>query len=155
MQPLEMRGHDKSTADRVYGRMDCFQGRLCTISTLVSEHVASSSSEHGNAINRVKRHRSSTRRLMILVAIVAMFLWSGKVWQQWVYRTKMAKFHRQYEELNSGAWPADMNPDEVSLSMAVMRPRKDLVAYHSRMRRKWERAAYCPWNSVEPDPPRP
>ena len=33
--------------------------------------------------------------------------------------------------------------------------RPELAAYHVRMRRKWERAAACPWLPVEADPPPP
>jgi hypothetical protein len=32
---------------------------------------------------------------------------------------------------------------------------RTIAAYHDRLRRKWERAAWYPWQAVPPDPPPP
>jgi hypothetical protein len=122
--------------DRIIGRLSSLPGHLVTISRLVEENTASTEIQDDHPDDGSRRLRMTTRQLMILVAIAGVSLGVARVWQRRTFCLKMAAYHGQYEVLHSGGVPADMNPDDISVFMAVMRPQKESAAFHARMRQK-------------------
>jgi hypothetical protein len=97
--------------------------------------------------------RFSTRRLMILVAIAALFLSVARVWHNRLYCQQRAAYHAAMAELHRGRLPANMSSADAARLFAGVRRRPELAIHHSRMKVKWQNAAVNPWLRVEADPP--
>jgi hypothetical protein len=112
---------------------------------------------------RIHRIRFTVRRLMIVVALVALSIWIFQLWKlrqhylvkaaehagfrEWVLRNNESIRHWEdrWTDNRQGKraqypWPA--GPPFVPA----------MTNYHDDMRIKWERAARMPWLPVEPDP---
>ena len=91
------------------------------------------------------------RTLMIAVAVVGVGLTLAERHRRF---QRLAAYHATKEgelrSLGGGLAPPMSLIDGNSGAMVV-----DEWDYHVRLRRKYERAARCPWLSVEPDPPSP
>jgi hypothetical protein len=101
-------------------------------------------------VRGLQTRRCSTRHLMILIALVAVCLGAGRLWQDVSYCLQEAAFHEVMAEFHRGGWPTNMNRNDAVLLIAVTRRRPDLAVLHSRMREKWQEAAAQPWLPVEP-----
>ncbi len=93
--------------------------------------------------------RTTTRRLMAMVAVVgvvlAVVVEGNRLWRQRKYRRWMADHPAFLELAYGGERPVFPRP--------IPDPVK--AAYHGGLRQKWERAASRPWLRVPPDPPEP
>ena len=128
-------------------RMTSFGGRLCAVSQIVADEMASMPPE--------KPTRLTIKHLMALFALIAVF--SGAQWlcQHQAYRVERAAYHQDMEVFHGGGFPPNMPGGDAVLFVAVTPRCAKLVPFHREMRMKWERAARYPWLSVEPDPPEP
>lgn len=97
--------------------------------------------------------RLSTRHLMILVAVVAVFLSVLRVWHNRSYCLQKAAFHEAMAAFHRGGWPINMNQRDAARLFAGVRRRPELAVHHSRMKVKWQNAAAYPWLRVEDNPP--
>ena len=97
--------------------------------------------------------RFSTRHLMTVIAVVAVFLNVVRVWHNRSYCERMAAFHEAMAAFHRGRWPTNMNPSDAARLFAGVRRRPALAVHHSRMKVKWQNAAAYPWLRVEADPP--
>src|SRR6185437_4580088 len=93
--------------------------------------------------------RMTTRRMMIAVAVVgvlfAVTIEGARLVRRWDYCRSMASYHDARDGTYQGSWVPDpaIPLDPVNF------------AYHTRMRRKWEHAAWRPWLPMPPDPSPP
>src|SRR5690242_12471812 len=103
--------------------------------------------------------RMTTRRWMILVAIVAVVIAAEQMRERraaylrlWYMHVALElKMNDQIREaVNTGSYY--FGPIE---SKAMIDRFTAFAAYHSSLRRKYEYAAAYPWVKVPPDPPRP
>ncbi len=133
---------------------------------------------------RLPRVRLTVRRMMVVVAVVAVALAGGLTYRRWAVYRERAAGHAHAEQLArfllgggiAVIRGADGRVEEVNGPVAVRTseagggltefmilptPGYDAVAlgrraaYHARLRRKYERASARPWLPVEPDPPGP
>jgi len=88
--------------------------------------------------------RITTRRLMVLVAVAAIFAFGAvMVRKAREYRHAAARHAIKARIIELEAGPATISKD------------RERAAYHSRMKGKYDRAASRPWLPVPPDPPPP
>ena len=98
---------------------------------------------------RLTRPRFTVRRMMALVAVIALIL-GGEVkrrqWASWSdHCREKARYHRAKAAgargicIDAFQTPPGLATDEVS------------ARYHDQMEQKWEQAARHPWSSVESD----
>jgi hypothetical protein len=90
-------------------------------------------------------------RRMVPFVVVSLLLGANLTRRRIEYRLEQASRHDVLASLDGG---------ESSVPAAApmppgYRPRREMAAYHVRMRRKWERAAARPWLDVKPDAPPP
>jgi hypothetical protein len=87
---------------------------------------------------RLPRPRFTVRRLMVVVAIIAMATYTGMVvWRIETYAVR-ADIHARHNSGHSFKYAST-----------------DLIHWHEQMRLKYENAARNPWLPVGPDPPEP
>ncbi len=127
----------------------------------------------------IPRVRFTIRLLMITVAVVGVFLTAARLAYFWRHYQALAAMHaskeinyvrqaQQYERKHDWcarqATIADLQSESVrgstwerlaASSGATAHDLRQLVAYESRLRSKYERAAAHPWRPVEPDPSGP
>ncbi|WP_435008641.1 hypothetical protein P12x_005851 [Tundrisphaera lichenicola] len=104
----------------------------------------------------MKRPRITLGRLMLFVAIVGTLTWGGvSAYRGWklasMYRS-LAQYHAQHEKTSIIAVrerTSTAGPEQLAALTRGWR------AYHSSMRRKYERAASFPWLRLPDDPPSP
>ena len=93
---------------------------------------------------RLPRMRFTVRRMMAVVALVALGFASPSLKRQW------SDWGREYEaeavRYRWFAWDRRQGGSDLDRRKA---------AYYDRMAEKYERAARYPWLSVPPDPPEP
>lgn len=103
---------------------------------------------------RLPRVRFTVRRLIVLVAVVAVGLWAARMW----------RLSREYQELAYrhayGAATIEHIMQGPPLREAGHRdggptPREAYHDYEVSLAAKYFRAAACPWLRVAPDPPPP
>jgi hypothetical protein len=89
---------------------------------------------------------------MITVAIVALVLGAVKIRQESLICRRRAAMHAWAEGMFRGrlANSAAFYPSDEQRQWATRR-----AAWHAQLRRKYERAASHPWESLDPDPPTP
>ena len=93
--------------------------------------------------------RMTTRRWMVAVAAAAPMLRVASLLSLSVmYRDKA----RQYDIELLGATPILMGPRE---RHRIVHPPSAHLLWAREMANKYERASWCPWLPVEPDPPEP
>jgi hypothetical protein len=89
---------------------------------------------------RLPRLRLTVRRLMLAVAVVALVIWLGRIYQlRQMYLEKFLDNELALLQLDSG----------------ISCYTEDHMKWHQAMRQKYEHAARYPWLPVEPDPPYP
>src|SRR5262245_21410608 len=95
----------------------------------------------------------TTRRLMVLVAVVAVSLCGARLWSRSVeYERRAAKHAAAAARLL--AW--QIFPEEDDQGMRQMGEHAwRLGRYHATLKQTYERAARYPWLPVPPDPPPP
>ena len=106
--------------------------------------------------------RFTVRWLMAIVAVVAILMGGWRLYQKRVVRLRQVAFHSNLERKFT------KHLDRIEREMVQARANgtfddqpwgdnryRAMKIYFERMRRKWERAAARPWESVEPDPPQP
>ena len=91
---------------------------------------------------RLPRVRFSVRRLMIMVAVVA--LSSAVLGQLSLRYRQQARFYAESE--------AYWRKAAIGAPISQQARYKDRVNYFARLRQKYEHAARYPWLPVEPDP---
>jgi hypothetical protein len=129
-------------------------GRLRSIARISGEAVVAS--DEADEVARRNRRRVTIRHIMFLVAFWAVVLGAWRHCQWNAYCVERARYHAGLEAFHSYAvWPGPVSTGQGGPQIGPMKQRPELAIYHSRMRRKWERAAARPWVSVEPDPPPP
>lgn len=109
------------------------------------------------------RIRTTVRRLMLIVAVVALALWMFRLYHLRQRYLEKAANHAGFQTY------VLMSPDSIRhwedrwTAQREGRPAKfpwpagppivpAVTNYHDEMRLKWERAARMPWLAVEPDP---
>jgi hypothetical protein len=137
-----------NSAAKLSKRLRAFPEQLRAIYRLVDAH-RDPPDDHVIAPRRL-----STRHLMILVAVVAVFLGALREWRDISYCWKRAAYHEDMAIFHRGGRPSHMSPSDFALLVAATPRRPELAMLHSQMREKWQQAAACPWLPVEPDPPR-
>jgi hypothetical protein len=124
---------------------------------------------------RLPRVRFTIRRIMIVVASVALLMGGVRLlWLRSVYQ-KAALAHAAYENLartlqrmveNEGkdereleiAFGMKVEPESEAVKAkraADARVNQKTAEYHAAMKHKYEQAASSPWIPITPDPPRP
>jgi hypothetical protein len=124
---------------------------------------------------RLPRVRFTIRRIMIVVASVALLMGGLRLlWLRSAYR-KAALAHAAYENLartlqrmveNEGkdereleiafGMKVEPEPEPVKATRAAdARVNRKTAEYHAALRQKYERAAARPWAPIAPDPPPP
>jgi hypothetical protein len=89
---------------------------------------------------RLPRIRLTVRRLMLAVAVVALVIWLGRIYQlRQMYLEKVLDNKVALRQLDSG----------------ISCYTEDHTNWHEAMKQKYEHAARHPWLPVEPDPPYP
>jgi hypothetical protein len=108
----------------------------------------------------VRIARMTTRRWMIVVAVVALFMTRGEVRRRQNEFQQLAAYHQKARSLivagrgrTSGNMEIWLRHDPSKTSWRLSSVWR--AAYHSAMREKYEHAARYPWLPVEPDPPEP
>jgi hypothetical protein len=122
---------------------------------------------------RVPRLRFTVRRIMIVVALVALALWGGRMYQRWSYCQRRAAYHDQrrviFERLKSQGFemrgdivledairPAGRSAGvEQPLEIEYVHSVAEAIGYHAAMKERYLRAAWRPWVSLPPAPSRP
>ncbi len=112
---------------------------------------------------RLPRVRFTVRHLMFAVAVVAAALASDRWSRQSAEYRSQAEYHESrlsilalvretggypYCSLGISGIPLRYNSETAPLHAKC-------VSYHTRMLRKYQRAAFFPWLGVNPDPPPP
>lgn len=104
---------------------------------------------------RLARFRFTVRRLMVVVATVAVVLGLGGMWMRRERYVGLAHAYSLQEQVAR---------DHPGLSQVTKMDRRgkvllnafpDKLARYTRMRAKYEHAARYPWLHVAPDPPEP
>lgn len=94
---------------------------------------------------RLSRVRFTVRRMMIAVAIVAAMMgWFALQRRAERFQQRAALHGREAEEIQDYR---EMGIDEPLLNKRL--------AYHTEMRRKYDRGVLYPWLPMAPDPPEP
>jgi plasmid stabilization system protein ParE len=137
-----------TAAAKLSTRLRAIPEKLRTISDL-ADHPG----QYAQVVRPRRSRRFSTRRLMILIAVVALFLSVLRVLHNRLYCQRQAALHEAMAEFHRGGWPTKMNASDAFRLFAGMRRRPALAIHHSRMRVKWQNAADRPWLRVEDDPP--
>jgi hypothetical protein len=112
---------------------------------------------------RIPRVRFSVRRLMIVIALVALSCWIFRLWNLRQYYLYKAANHAGFREsvLRSNdsirhweyRWTDNRRGKRAQYPWPAGPPFVPAITkYHDDMRIKWERAARMPWLPVEPDP---
>jgi hypothetical protein len=102
----------------------------------------------------MRRPRLTTRRLMILVALVAVLLAAERVFRQSMHYLQKAEDHA----LRSDRWVRSYTYPEAPFTNCMGPHGRDkllLANYHDQLKQKYEYAACHPWASLPPDPPPP
>ena len=115
--------------------------------------LADQPGQYAQVVRTRRSRRFSTRQLMILVAVVALFLSVVRGLHNRLYCQRKADFHEAMAEFHRGGWPTKMNRTDAFRLLAGMRRRPALAIHHSRMRVKWQNAADHPWLRVDEDSP--
>jgi hypothetical protein len=97
----------------------------------------------------MKRPRVTVRRMMILVAIVALVIGGEKMRRRWLGLREMAAEHKFRAEA------CETVASEQGPRWRRYAHYRTVAAYSRRMQIKYEHAMRRPWLSVEPDPPKP
>jgi hypothetical protein len=107
----------------------------------------------------MSRFRFTIRRMMVVVAIVAVICGGGSyAWRREQLRRRLEGYHwkiSHHSQMERSSITAIVEsnvptgPDELARLNSVR------TAYHASMRRKYQRAAVRPWQGIEPDPPEP
>jgi hypothetical protein len=110
------------------------------------------------------RVRFTVRRLMLVVAIIAVAL-GGGVWVvemmrlSHAYRLRAAlhvQKHRHLLSVPHGRFEGALATISMSLGLEKAYERRlRSIAYHVSMKQKYDRAAARPWLVLSPDPPEP
>jgi hypothetical protein len=121
---------------------------------------------------RLPRVRFTVRRIMAVVAIVAIASGGVVMLKRREAYGIRAAFHARQEQVADGrlrhrsheaarlaGLPSDASPpvpDHDRLLVAeLIDYSRNRVVHHRRLKAKYELAARCPWLSVDPDPPSP
>ncbi len=109
--------------------------------------------------------RMTTRRWMVVVAVVALAISGGlRLKQRRDYFLSLARSHEQKMPSSTAegkAWKSRFGSTSRISSEEIMLLGRDFdrlmnrADYHASLARKYRRAARFPWLSVEPDPPEP
>ncbi len=105
--------------------------------------------------------RLTIRRMMLVVAVFTVAMNLGLSYRRSGDYRRQARFYADAGEravfrarnVESGAARLDGYTDEQK--QKVVDQARRFVDYASRLKSKYERAAYVPWLPVEPDPPLP
>jgi hypothetical protein len=104
--------------------------------------------------------RMTTRRWMIVVAVVACLFAAGRIREDEARRTRyrfLARFHAFGEDLH--AHPEKYDGRYLGVDRPPFRANRRLdpalAAYHAQLKGKYQLAARHPWLAVPPDPPPP
>ncbi len=104
------------------------------------------------------RVQTRTQRLLIVLAILILLLVSSRYAIEsvphWSACQKLADEHAEMEEMinsfiRGGAKIVPAYDDGPPANA------KELLDYHTQMRKKYRWAAWCPWQPIPPDPPVP
>ena len=106
--------------------------------------------------------RMTTRRWMILVAVVAFSIAGVQMRRQAKRYREQAAFHalregifRRQADLERRARLSSLPVDLCGQQARYIALIPTFVEYHAELRRKYEYAARYPWLPIEPDPPKP
>lgn len=118
---------------------------------------------------RLPRVRFTTRRLMTVIAVLAFWMGPGREFiRRWVHHTGLASRYAVREEMSRAAitnllWQLDLESGRMGVRdetkyAALMEARRnqlrilaDDTAYYAALRRKHQRAASRPWETVPSD----
>jgi hypothetical protein len=104
------------------------------------------------------RVRLTVRRLMVIVAVVAVMFAMEQMYQHWSYCQRRSAYHDQRRAVftaleDNGVVVLgslnEQNGEERVNSLA------ESIQDHTRMREKYAGAAWHPWLPIEPDPTEP
>ena len=96
--------------------------------------------------------RVTMRWLLVAVAVVALGLWGSVMWRRrQAYQVLAQKYAALGEYLSAPGYVVAAEP----LAGGGVWTQDDALRYYRALRLKYERAARCPWRSVEDDPPLP
>jgi hypothetical protein len=152
---------DDPLARRVH---DSMAVRLARIHRLAAVGLQTNSSSEA-AIMRLGRFRVTLSRLMVASAILALMIKASLLWQR---STEFAEVHQKHlSRLETHRIKRDgvyLNPAngrynfnrKLTLNEEARREIYDRwVQYEEQLVRKYQKAMFFPWMSVEPDPPEP
>ncbi len=115
-------------------------------------------------VDAMPRYRFTVRRMMVAVAIIALFSWTDRMIVKHRFYRDRCRLHaeeaeiwlRSQGELLQLCGMLTHTRDELEQMKAEKHGRDvERVAYHSDLRRKYDYAARYPWMPVAPDPPEP
>jgi hypothetical protein len=101
--------------------------------------------------------RLTTRRLMVVVAVVALAMGGVRAWERSRHCRMMAETCGRWESIfGHGAWICARVPDAIKPDVGFeIKPDHERANYYASMRRRHERVARYPWLPVPPDPSLP
>lgn len=112
-----------------------------------------------------RRVRSTIRRMMVVVAVIAIILGIGGMLHRWHQYRKIAEFHRMEAEKAAARrkiaiWKATTDEWFGERAGAIRnRSLADWIdrlgSFHTELGWKYSRAAWRPWQFAAPDPPPP
>src|SRR5205085_2724116 len=91
--------------------------------------------------------RMTTRRWMLVIALIAVAIYAEQTRRRWAYFRDQAAHHAEFE------WGSQAYADDargVPGGEQRVERGETLAAYHARMRQKYEHAARYSWLPVEP-----
>ena len=98
---------------------------------------------------RVPRVQFTVRRMMIGVAVVALLTGTTRAGWRWYYCTQWAGAHARLKAIGfPTCGMIERTPDDERYG-------RRLSDYHAGLEAKYLRSAWCPWEPIPPDPPRP
>jgi hypothetical protein len=108
---------------------------------------------------RLPRVWFTVRRMMVVVAIVGILFWGGRLWRLAAsYRIEAERYENRLSKSDVRAFfdRIDVSPEESERRMGAWRDQMARRRSHYQaMKVKYEHAAHNPWLPVAPDPPEP
>ena len=103
---------------------------------------------------RVPRVRFTIRRMMVLIAVIAVLMLGAVMLQRQAEFKRLAEFHaREAFMISNSSHGTMIGADGMFVHVRVAPTAAE--KYHESLAKKYEWAAGHPWAQVEPDPPKP